>query len=107
MSKYILKPGYETIITKSDDGHELLITPNTFNDYFGDLMMKNNQSHLLTINEDWARENNTEKKTFTQITENVILLTSNPEKTENRLQNQTVNEVVLKRKPGRQPKNRG
>ena len=106
MSKYILKQGYETIITKSDDGHELLITPNTFNDYFGDLMMKNNQAHLLTINQEWAKENNTEKKTFTQITENVILLTSNLEKTENNLQNQTVNELALKRKRGRQPKNK-
>lgn len=106
MSKYILKQGYETIITKSDDGHELLITPNTFNDYFGDLMMKNNQAHLLTINQEWAKENNTEKKTFTQITENVILLTSNLEKTENNLQNSTVKEPVLKRKPGRQPKNK-
>ena len=106
MSKYILKQNYETIITKSDDGHELLITPNTFNDYFGDLMMKNNQAHLLTINQEWAKENNTEKKTFTQITENVILLTSNLEKTENNLQNPTVNEPVLKRKPGRQPKNK-
>jgi hypothetical protein len=106
MSKYILKQGYETIITKSDDGHELLITPNTFNDYFGDLMMKNNQAHLLTINQEWAKENNTEKKTFTQITENVILLTSNLEKTENNLQNSTVNEPVLKRKRGRQPKNK-
>lgn len=106
MSKYILKQGYETIITKSDDGHELLITPNTFNDYFGDLMMKNNQAHLLTINQEWAKENNTEKKTFTQITENVILLTSNLEKTENNLQNPTVNEPVLKRKRGRQPKNK-
>ena len=107
MNKYILKPGYETIITKTDDGHELVITPNTFNDYFGDLMMKNNQTHLLTINTEWARENNTEKKTFTQITENVILLTSSPEKTENGLQNQTVNEPALKRKHGRQPKNKG
>ena len=107
MNKYFLKPGYETIITKSDDGHELLITPNTFNDYFGDLMMKNNQAHLLTINTEWAKENNTEKKTFTQISDNVILLTSNTEKTENSSQLQTANEQVLKRKPGRQPKNKG
>ena len=104
MPKYILKPGYETIITKSDDGHELLITPNTFNDYFGDLMMKNNQGHLLTISQDWVNNNNTEKKTFTQITENVILLTSNPEKIENSLPNQTVKEQESKRKPGRQPR---
>ena len=107
MSKYILKPGYETIITKSDDGHEMLITPNTFNDYFGDLMMKNNQAHLLTINAEWAKENNTEKKTFTQITENVILLTSNPEKTESNLQNQTVNEQKSKPKRGRPFQNKG
>jgi hypothetical protein len=101
MQKYILKPGYETIITKSDDGHELLITPNTFNDYFGDLMMKNNLGHLLTISQDWVNNNSTEKKTFTQITENVILLTSNQEKTENSLPNQTVKEQESKRKPGR------
>ena len=107
MSKYILKEGYETIITKSDDGHELLITPNTFNDYFGDLMMKNNQAHLLTINQEWAKENNTEKKTFTQITENVILLTSNQEQIEESSPNPTVNEPELKRKRGRQPANKG
>jgi hypothetical protein len=101
MSKYILKPGYETIITKSDDGHELLITPNTFNDYFGDLMMKNNQGHLLTISQEWSNDNPTEKKTFTQITENVILLTSNPEKIENNSQNQTVKEQESKPKRGR------
>lgn len=101
MNKYFLKPGYETIITKSDDGHELLITPNTFNDYFGDLMMKNNQAHLLTINTEWAKENNTEKKTFTQISDNVILLTSNIEKTESSSQSQTANEQVSKPKRGR------
>jgi hypothetical protein len=101
MSKYILKPGYETIITKSDDGHELLITPNTFNDYFGDLMMKNNQGHLLTISQDWVNNNSTEKKTFTQITENVILLTSNQEKIEEKQQNQTVKVQELKSKGGR------
>lgn len=101
MNKYILKPGYETIITKTDDGHELVITPNTFNDYFGDLMMKNNQGHLLTISSQWSEGNSTEKKTFTQITENVILLTSNPEKTEKNLPNQTVKEVASKQKPGR------
>ena len=99
--KYILKPGYETIITKSDDGHELLITPNTFNDYFGDLMMKNNQGHLLTINQEWANQNSTEKKTFTQITENVILLTSNTEKIGEQPLKETVKEVVSKQKPGR------
>ena len=106
MNKYILKPGYETIITKTDDGHELVITPNTFNDYFGDLMMKNNQGHLLTISSQWSEGNSTEKKTFTQITENVILLTSNTEKIDENLPKETVKEQVLKRKPGRQPKNK-
>ena len=101
MNKYILKPGYETIITKTDDGHELVITPNTFNDYFGDLMMKNNQGHLLTISSQWSEGNSTEKKTFTQITENVILLTSNTEKIDENLPNQTAKEVVSKQKPGR------
>ena len=101
MNKYILKPGYETIITKTDDGHELVITPNTFNDYFGDLMMKNNQGHLLTISSEWSEGNSTEKKTFTQITENVILLTSNHEKTDEKPLKETVKEVVSKQKPGR------
>lgn len=107
MNKYILKPGYETIITKSDDGHEMLITPNTFNDYFGDLMMKNNQGHLLTVSSEWLEGSNVEKKTYTQFSENVILLTSNTEKTDENLQKETVKEQELKPKRGRPFQNKG
>ena len=102
----MLKPEFidNQIITKTSDGTEILVTSQTFNDYFGDLMFKNGQHHLLRINPQWSESQNTEKKTFVPITEGHILLTSKPEEIVERLQNQTANEPTLKRKPGRQPK---
>jgi hypothetical protein len=101
MQKYTLKPGHAVIFTRTQDGTEISITPNDFNDTLGDLMCQNNQEHLLIINPEWQNANITEKKTFAQITENVILLTSNPDQTESNSQKPTVNVSDLKRKSGR------
>lgn len=104
MDKYILKEGYESIISKTSDGTEILITPSIFNDYFGDMMMQNNQGHLLIINPRWTSENSNEKKTFVQITEDVISLTSPYEQIEKNSLSEIAEPLELKRKRGRQPK---
>jgi len=107
MNKYTLKGEHSVIFTRTSDGTEISFEPKDFNDAIGDLLCLNNQDHLVSINPQWQNENTTEKKTFKQITENVILLTSNQEQTENNLPNQTANEPELKRKRGMQPANKG
>ena len=106
MNKYRLTEGHSVIFTRTQDGTEISFLPRDFNDQLGDLMCQNNQEHLLIINPQWQNENVSEKKTFTQITENVISLTSNTEQTEKSSQKPIVNEQTLKRKPGRQPKSK-
>jgi hypothetical protein len=103
MDKYILKPEYLDcdIITKTSDGTEVLVTKHTFNDHFGEMMFRNGQHSLLLINPRWNDDNNTEKKSYIQITENVISLISKPEEIVKNLQNQTVNELESKPKRGR------
>lgn len=109
MYKYILKPDFlnADIITKTSDGTSILITAATFNDHFGEMMFKNGQQHLLTINPQWNENNSSEKKTFIQITDTHILLTSNPEPTENSSQSEIVKEQESKQKRGRRPKVQG
>ena len=103
MDKYMIKPEYLdcTIITKTSDGTEVVITKENFNDTFGDMMFKNGQHHLLKINPQWSESLNTEKKSFVQISDTHILLTSKPELIEENKQKQTVNEQELKRNVGR------
>lgn len=105
MSKYLLHPNHinDQIITKAEDGADILITKEIFNDYFGELLLKNNLHHLIIINQSFDTSS-AEKKTFHQVTEDVILLTSTPEQIAERAQNQTVEPLKLKRKPGPQPK---
>lgn len=104
MSKYLLKPEFINcdIHTKTSDGTEILVTASTFNDYFGELMFKNGQQHLLNINPEFV--STSEKKTFTQITDTHILLISKPDLRDEKEQSVIVDEPKLKRKPGRQPK---
>lgn len=103
MNKYILKPEFIdcTIITKTSDGTEIVVTSQSFNDYFGELMFKNGQHHLLKVNPMWSESQNTEKKTFVQVTEEHILLTSKVELTEENKQSETVKELVSKQNNGR------
>jgi hypothetical protein len=65
------------------------------------MMFRNGQHSLLLINPRWNDDNNTEKKSYIQITENVISLISKPEEIVKNLQNQTVNELESKPKRGR------
>lgn len=105
MDKYILKPEYLDcdIITRTSDGTEILVTKHTFNDTFGDMMFRNGQHQLLLINPRWNDENNTEKKSYVQISEGVISLISNPEEIVKNLQKEIVNESESKPKRGRPP----
>lgn len=106
MQKYSLKEGHSVIFTRTQDGTEISFTPREFNDQLGDLLCQNNQEHLLIINPEWQNSNQTEKKTFNQITENVITLISNPDQTEKSSPNPTVSVSDLKPKRGRPRVNR-
>lgn len=103
MNKYFLKPEFEKdqIITRNKEGREVLVTAETFNDYFAELMINNNQHHLVSINRLYDEKDESQKKTFTQISEGVILLTSPPDKIEEPKQNQIVSEPESKPKRGR------
>jgi len=78
--KFKLKREHENsqIITKDKHGNDVLVTKHTFNDYFAEMMFANNLGHLIEINPLYSESLDNEKKTFTQVTENVIALTSNP-----------------------------
>ena len=49
----------------------------------------------------WSESQNTEKKTFVQVTDEHILLTSKVELTEENKQSETVKELVSKQNAGR------
>jgi hypothetical protein len=78
--KFKLKREHENsqIITKDKSGNDVLVTKHEFNDHFAELMFANNLGHLIEINPLYEEILSEEKKTFTQVTENVIALTSNP-----------------------------
>lgn len=92
------------IITKDKSGNDVLVNHLNFNDYFANLMFAAGQSHLIELNPLYDVQLQEEKKTFDQISENVIALTYNPlEIGENNLA-EIPKEQELKRKRGRQPK---
>lgn len=101
--KYYLKKEHEnsTIITRNREGREVLVTKNNFNDYYAELMLANNQHHLIQLNHLYDEKSALEKKTFTQISEGVISLTSTPEQIAEKGQSQIVKESESKPKRGR------
>lgn len=90
------------IFCKDKNGNEILITANDFNDYFAELMLANNQGHLVELNPLYEEMQNDEKKTFNQVSEGVIVLTSNPLQTESKPQEQTQKEKTSNSKGGKQ-----
>ena len=82
--KFKLKREHENsqIITKDKHGNDVLVTKHSFNDYFAELMLACNLGHLIELNPLYSESLENEKKTFTQVTDNVIALTSNPLKTD-------------------------
>lgn len=102
MNKYILNPAHEndTIITRTSDGTEVVVTKAIFNDYFAEMMLKNNQHHLVKLNAMYVPEVS-EKKTFDQISDSVILLTSNPDEIGMKKQDQPVNVPASNQKHGK------
>ncbi|MEY2867793.1 MAG: hypothetical protein RIR01_193 [Bacteroidota bacterium] len=91
------------IITKDKSGNDVLVNKNNFNDYFANLMFLAGQSHLIEQNPHHNIEFE-EKKTFEQLSENVIALTYNPLQIEESNSKEIQQEQELKRKRGRQPK---
>lgn len=92
------------IITKDKSGNDVLVNHLNFNDYFANLMFAAGQSHLIELNPLYDVQLQEEKKTFEQISENVIALTYNPLQTEENNSQEIPKEQELKRKRGRQPK---
>lgn len=92
------------IITKDKSGNDVLVNHLNFNDYFANLMFAAGQSHLIELNPLYDVQLQEEKKTFEQISENVIALTYNPLQTEESNLAEIPKEQELKRKRGRQPK---
>lgn len=103
MSKFTLKPEFLDcqIITKTSDGTEILITKYNFSDYYGELLLKNNQSHLININPNYIDEDENKKKSFQQITPNVILLTSKPQTRDEKKHSKTLDEQTSRPSVGR------
>lgn len=91
------------IITKDKSGNDVLVNKNNFNDYFANLMFMAGQSHLIEPNPHHDIEFE-EKKTFEQLSENVIALTYNPLQAEESNSVETPKEQTSKPKRGRQPK---
>jgi len=94
------------IITKDKSGNDVLVNKNNFNDYFANLMFIGGQGHLIEPNPHYDIKFE-EKKTFEQISENVIALTYDPLKTEESNSVETPQEQESKPKRGRQPKAKG
>ena len=92
------------IITKDKSGNDVLITQLNFNDYFANMLFVNGQGHLIEMNPNHDKENENQKKTFEQISENVISLTYNPLEIGENNSQEIPKEQESKRKRGRQPK---
>ena len=104
MNKYYLHPDHinSVIHTKTDDGTEIIVTAATFDDYFAEMLLKRGAGHLVKINPVYLEsEHASEKKTFHQISEGVISLTSKPDEIDLNEQPKTVNEQESKPKRGR------
>jgi len=101
--KFKLKREHENsqIITKDKSGNDVLITKHEFNDHFAELMLANNLGHLIEFNPLYEEAIDNEKKTFTQVTEGVIALTSNPLLTELEQQKQTPKKRGLRSDAGK------
>lgn len=109
MNKYMFRPEHKNaqVILKAD-GIELLVTENNLDDVLAEKMLQNNYGHLLQINADFKQELE-EKKTFNQVSENVISLTSDPlqkgeEYLNQKAEGQNFGVYDTKRKRGRKPK---
>ena len=92
------------IITKDKSGNDVLVNHLNFNDYFANLMFISGQGHLIELNPHYDVKLNEEKKSFEQISENVIALTYDPLQIEENNSTEIPKEQESKRKRGRQPK---
>lgn len=91
------------IITKDKSRNDVLITAQNFNDYFAGLMFENGQGHLLEPNPLFTHEI-AEKKTFVQMNDNTILLTSEPQPDETKVSEPKQRKRELRSDVGRQRK---
>lgn len=103
MSKFSLKPEYVDckIHTKLDDGTEVLIDKFNFTDFYAEVLLKNNQAHLININPNWQDSDEAKKKSFQQLTPNVISLTQRTQSRDEKKQSETSDAQKSKPNVGR------
>ena len=103
MSKYILNPQYVNaqMFAKTESGQEVLITKENFNDYWAERMLAGGQNHLVQVSSEFIAASEFEKKTFVQVTENVIISTLRSELIEESKPKPTAKKQVSKRKGGK------
>jgi hypothetical protein len=104
MNKYFLKQEFLDceIHTKTFDGTDILVTSKTFNDDFAEMMLHNGQSHLIQVNPRYNENDNTEKKSYVQLSENVISLTSPYQQIEEKPQKKISKKLASKQSVGKQ-----
>jgi hypothetical protein len=107
--KFKLKKEFENsqIFCKDKHGNEILITAKDFNDYFAELMLANNQGHLVELNPMYEEMLTDEKKTFQQVTEGVIALTYEPLPSDLQPQKEMPKKKASNSKGGKQPTQKG
>lgn len=106
MSKYILNPKFlnSQMFAKTESGQEVLITKDNFNDYWAERMLEGGQNHLVQLSNEYISATEVEKKTFIQVSENVIISTLRKELIEESEPKKTARVRKSKQKDGQQLK---
>jgi hypothetical protein len=106
MNQFRLKKEYidGQIITKDRSGNDVLVHKGNFNDHYAKLIMEAGQHHLVEANNEFNPDIHGQKKSFEQVSENVIVLTYDPKKEGLPKQNETPKTQESNSKRGRPSK---
>jgi hypothetical protein len=77
------------IHTKDSNGNDIRVDKHIFNDTFANMILAAGQGHLIERNPMYDDVLHTQKKTFEQVSEGVIVLTLDPLKTDLKPQEET------------------
>lgn len=95
------------INTKTPDGRDVSVDKNSFNDQFAEWIIAAGQGHLVELNPLYEPIHDNQKKTFAQISEGVIALTSDPLQNDLKPQSETQKERKPRSDAGKQRKPKG
>lgn len=77
------------INTKDYRGNDILVDKSNFNDAFAEMILAAGQGHLVELNPLYDNLLSTQKKTFEQVSEGVIVLTLDPLENASKQQEET------------------